>query len=258
MPKDLNTMFLLQDKVAVVTGASRGIGAEIARLIASAGARVVLCSRKQEAVGKAADTIAKAGGQVLPVAANIANAGDRNRLLHIALEWGGRLDVLINNAGANPYFGGLEDVPEAALDKILDVNFKAPLFLSQMAYKMWMEAHGGVILNVSSVGGLQCTAGINAYNTVKAALNHLTRCLAGEWGAQGVRVNALAPGLIKTDFSKVLWDNPDSDDLIGHLPIPRFGEVEDVAGAALFLVSGASAYITGHTLVIDGGMLLKA
>jgi len=258
MKNDVSSMFSLQDKVAIITGASRGIGEDFAKLIAKAGAKVAICSRKQEAVDAVAETIRKEGGDVLPLAANIAEASDRENLVNATMDWGRRVDILINNAGANPQFGGLEYLSEEAFDKVIDVNLKATLFLSQLAYKMWMRENGGTILNVSSIGGLQCSTGINGYNVIKAALNHLTRCLASEWGQNGVRVNALAPGIIKTDFSKALWENPHFQSMIKQNPIARFGEVGDVTGAALFLVSDAAAYITGHTLVIDGGMLVKA
>jgi NAD(P)-dependent dehydrogenase (short-subunit alcohol dehydrogenase family) len=258
MSKDINSMFSLKKKTAIITGASRGIGEEIAIVFAKAGARVVVCSRKQEAVDQVADAIIKNGGQALAVAANIADENDRENLVNKTMEWGGSIDVLVNNAGANPQFGGLADLTETAFDKTLDVNLKATLFLSQLSYKKWMKKNGGAIINVSSIGGLHCSTGINGYNVVKAALNHLTRCLASEWGRKGVRVNALAPGVIKTQFSQALWESPEFNAMIKQNPIPRFGEVEDMAGAALFLASDASSYVTGHTMVIDGGTLVKS
>ena len=258
MGEHIDALFSLKEKVAIITGASRGIGEEMATVFAKAGARVVVCSRKQEAVDQVASAISKNGGQALAVAANIAEAGDRENLISKTMDWGGSIDVLVNNAGAYPQFGGLEDLTEAALDKTIDVNLKATLFVSQLAYKTWMKNNGGAIINVSSIGGLQCSTGINGYNVVKAALNHLTRCLASEWGRKGVRVNALAPGVIKTQFSQALWESPEFNTMIKQNPIPRFGEVEDMAGAALFLASDASSYVTGHTMVIDGGTLVKS
>lgn len=248
--------FSLDHKVALITGASRGIGEEIAGTCSKAGARVVICSRKQGALQEAADRIRKSGGEVLAVAANVSVAEDRERLVREAMDWAGRIDILVNNAGTNPAYGPLADVSEEAWDRALEINLKAPLFLAQLVYRAWMKDHGGVILNVSSVGGYVCTIGINTYNVSKAALIHLTRCLASEWGHNGIRVNGLAPGLIKTDFSRALWDSPLTAGMIEAHPIPRIGQVDDVAGAALLLVSDASSFITGHTLVVDGGQLL--
>jgi NAD(P)-dependent dehydrogenase (short-subunit alcohol dehydrogenase family) len=255
---EIPKMFSLKDKVALITGASKGIGAEIARVYTKAGAKVILCGRKKESLDEAVERIRKNGGEALGVQANVASPEDRGKLVRSALEWGKRLDILVNNAGANPKFGGLENLSEQEFDKVINVNLKASLFLSQLAFSMWMKDHGGVILNVSSIGGYTCSTGVNGYNIVKAALNHLTHCLASEWGGRGIRVNALAPGLVKTDFSKALWTDPGFQEMIKSQPIPRIGEVEDFGGAALFLASDASAFITGHILVADGGNLVMA
>jgi len=255
---EIDKMFALKDKVAVITGASRGIGEKIAQVFAAAGARVVVCSRKADAVADAVERIRQSGGDALGVQTNVALPEDRDNLIKSALEWGKRLDILVNNAGANPRFGGLATLTESEFDKVIDVNLKASLFLSQLAYNRWMKDHGGVILNVSSIGGYQCATGINGYNVINAALNHLTRCLASEWGHQGIRVNALAPGLVKTDFSKALWTNPAFQEMIKSQPLPRIAESEDLAGAALFLASDASAFVTGHVLIVDGGSMVKS
>lgn len=253
----ITNTFSIKGKTAVITGASRGIGAEMAKLFARSGAKLVICSRKLDAVTDTAAAIEKDGGQVLPVAANIGDPSDRETLIQSAMDFGGRIDILVNNAGANPAYGGLADLSAKAFDKVLDVNLKATLYLCQLAYYSWMQEHGGSILNVSSIGGFKPSKGINGYNVVKAALNHLTQCLASEWGHQGIRVNALAPGVIKTDFSKALVEDPKFSAMMKRNPIQRFGEVTDLSGAALFMVSDASAYITGHTLVVDGGTLIK-
>ncbi len=256
--KSYNKLFSLEGKTAVITGGSRGIGKAIVNIFSKAGAKVVICSRKQDAVDKVAEDICEKGGTALPVAANISREKDRIRLIESAIEWSGGVDILVNNAGANPSFGGIEDLTESALDKVIDVNLKATLFLSQMVYKKYMRENGGVIINVSSIGGYRCLPGISGYNTIKAALNHLTSCMASEWGENGVRVNALAPGVIKTSFSKALWESPESKELIKKNPIQRFGEVEEVAGAALLLASEGGSYITGQTMVIDGGTMVKS
>jgi NAD(P)-dependent dehydrogenase (short-subunit alcohol dehydrogenase family) len=164
----------------------------------------------------------------------------------------------VNNAGANPQYSELSKITEDVVDKIINVNLKPALFLSQAVFNNCMKQHGGSIINVSTVGAVQCVSGINAYNVVKAALNHVTRCLASEWGEFGVRVNALAPGLIKTDFSKMLWENPLSQKTIAKQPIARIGTVDDMIGAALLLATGASAFITGVTLTADGGQLVQS
>ncbi len=254
----IEDMFSLEGKVAVVTGGTRGIGEEIACTYAKAGAKVVICSRNQDTVGKAVERMRQNGSEVLGIPVDVAVPEDRENLIKATMDWGKRLDILVNNAGANPIFGGLEDLVESEFDKVINVNLKASLFLSQLAYKMWMKNHGGVILNVSSIGGYLCSTGINGYNVIKAALNHMTRCIASEWGHKGVRVNSLAPGLIKTDFSKALWTNPVFQKNIKLQPVARIGQVNDLSGAALFLASDASAFITGQVMVIDGGHMVKS
>ncbi|MFC1876707.1 SDR family NAD(P)-dependent oxidoreductase [Thermodesulfobacteriota bacterium] len=258
MQTAIDKMFSLEGKVAVVTGGTRGIGEEIACIYAKAGAKVVICSRNQEAVDKAVGRIRESSGEVIGVPIDVALPEDRERLIRTTMDWGKRLDILVNNAGANPKFGGLEDLVESEFDRVINVNLKASLFLSQLVYKMWMKDNGGVIINVSSVGGFRSAPGINGYNVVKAALNHMTRCLASEWGHKGIRVNALAPGLIKTDFSKALWTNPVFKKMIELQPVPRIGEVNDLTGAALFLASDSSAFMTGHVMIIDGGHMVKS
>jgi NAD(P)-dependent dehydrogenase (short-subunit alcohol dehydrogenase family) len=254
--KGIRPSFSLQGRVALITGASRGIGEEIAQVYSMAGAQVVICSRKEDSIEKAAGRIRKRGGKVLSLVANVSRSADRKKMVEAALDWAGRIDILVNNAGANPTYGRLEGLSKSAWNKVFEVNLGAPFFLSQLVFSSWMKANGGVILNISSIGSHESITGVNAYNVAKAALDHLTRCLAAEWGPRGVRVNALAPGLIKTQFSQALWDSSDTVKLFKGHPIPRIGEVEDISGAALFLASGASSYITGHILAIDGGQLL--
>ncbi|MBU1740262.1 MAG: SDR family oxidoreductase [Proteobacteria bacterium] len=254
---ELPESFSLQGRVAAVTGASRGIGLAIAAALFRAGARLVICGRNREAVEEAAAGLDQGRGDVLPVAANVSRAGDRETFIERAMAWGGRIDILVNNVGANPYYGPLADLDESSWDKVFEVNLKACLFLSQLAYRAWMKDHGGVILNVSSLAGLIPTANINAYSVSKAALDHLTRCLANEWGRDNVRVNALSPGLIRTEFSRSLWESPSGRARIRTNPISRLGEAEDVARGALFLASPAAAFISGQTLILDGGEIVK-
>jgi dehydrogenase/reductase SDR family protein 4 len=257
MGKDIFSMFSLDGKVALISGASRGIGLEIASTYAKAGARVVVCSRKQKKIDEAATRIEEeSNGSILALQANVSMDEERRKLVRKAMKWAGQIDILVNNAGTNPAFGALENLTESAWDKIFEVNLKAPFFLSQLVYHAWMKEHGGVILNVSSTGGLLTLMGINAYNVTKAGMLHLTRCLASEWGRNGIRVNALTPGIIKTRLSEALWKNPAGAKIAGNYPLSRFGEVSEIAGAALFLGSDAASYITGHSLVVDGGQLV--
>lgn len=258
MSEGIASMFSLGGKVAIVAGASRGIGEEIARTYSAAGARTVICSRSRERIDEAANRIRERGGEVLAVAANISAREDRQRLVEAAMDWAGRIDILVNNAATNTSYGPLDRITESAWDKAFETNLKGPLFLSQLVFNAWMKEHGGVILNISSVGGFKCTRGISAYNITKAAVMHLTRCMAAEWGRYGIRVNSLAPGLIRTEFSRVLWDGPEGAKAVESHPISRIGEVEDLAGAALLLASGAASFMTGHTLVVDGGQLLRS
>lgn len=256
MSKDVEAIFSLKGKTALVAGASRGIGEEIARIFSAAGAKLVVSSRKPEGIAEAAERIRKAtGGEVLAVPASIASAEDRKKMVSEALKWGGRIDILVNNAGTNPAWGPLEDIQESAWDKIFDVNLKGPFILSQLVFHQWMKEHGGAILNTASVGAFSSSPGTNVYNVTKAALAHLTRVMAGEWGKYKIRVNAIAPGLIKTRLSQALWDNPEVEKIVAGWPISRLGTVEDLAGVSLLLVSDAGSFITGQTYIVDGGAL---
>lgn len=251
--ESIQSLFSLEGKVAIITGASRGIGEEIAMAYTMAGAKVVICSRKPEEIKEAAGRVSNNDQDVLGIAANISLAEDRERLVKETIEWSGRIDILVNNAAANPGFGALANVNEKTWDRIFDINLKASFLLSQMVYQSWMKGHGGSIINIASLGGLITSEGINAYGVSKAALIHLTRCQAREWGHDGVRVNGIAPGIIRTKFSQPLWDDPMGASIVEKHPIPRFGEVEDIAGTALLLASSASSYMTGQILVVDGG-----
>lgn len=258
MGNDVSNLFSLEGKTALVAGASRGIGEEIARIFAAAGAKVAMSSRRKEGVEEAAARVAEStGGEVMAEASNISSREDCESMVKKTLDWGGSLDVLVCNAGTNPAFGPLEDVEESAWDKIWDVNLKGPFVLSQIAFHAWMKENGGSIIHTASVGGLSTTTGTNVYNVTKAALIHLTKAQASEWGKHGIRVNALAPGLIKTRLSQALWDGPDGGEAVGaRYPAGRLGEVQDLAGATLLLASDAGAFITGIAMVVDGGGLI--
>jgi len=237
----------LTGKVALVTGASKGIGLAIAKTLAESGAKVMLSSRKEDQLRAAAATIK---GDTEIFAANAGDLEAASRCIDATIERFGALDILVNNAATNPYFGKTLGVDEGRFAKTFDVNIKAPLFWSQMAHERWMKDHPGVILNIASVGGMRAEIGLGVYNLTKAALIHMTRQLASELGP--CRVVGIAPGLVKTDFAAVLVDNF-GDTLAARLPTKRLGEPQDIANLATFLVSDAASWITGETYVIDGG-----
>jgi NAD(P)-dependent dehydrogenase (short-subunit alcohol dehydrogenase family) len=245
----------LDGQTALVTGGSRGIGLAIGRRFAEAGARVMLAARKAETL---ADAAAELDGLDGPVAWQVANAGDPEQAaacVAATIDRFGGLDILVNNAAANPYFGPMIDIDRSRAEKTVSVNQLGLLAWCQAAYRATMADGGGAIVNVSSVGGINPEPGIGWYNVTKAAVIHVTRQLAFELGP-GVRVNALAPGLIKTDFARVLWEG--REEQIGrHTSLGRLGQPDDIATAALFLASDASSWITGQVLVVDGGATLS-
>ncbi len=241
----------LDGKTALVTGGSRGIGLAIARRYAEAGAQVMLSSRKADSLARAAAGLEGLDG---PVAWYVAHAGDPEQAeacVAATVERFGGLDILVNNAATNPHFGPMLGIDRAQAVKTLEVNQLGVLAWSQAAYRSSLAERGGAILNISSVGGLGPEAGIGWYDVTKAAVIHITRQLAYEL-APGVRVNALAPGLVKTDLARTLWEG-NEERIAAHIPLRRLGEPDDIAAAALFLVSDAASWITGQVLVIDGG-----
>jgi len=249
------TAFDLTGQVALITGASKGIGESMARFLAAYGANVVISSRKQEDLDRLADDInQQGGGQVKGIAAHAGDLAQCQKLVDETLAWGGRLDILINNAATNPVFGPSLDCSGDAFDKIMGINLKAPFELSKMVYPHMKAQGGGAILNISSIAGITPDPGLGMYSVSKAGLNMLTKVLAKEWGNDGIRVNALCPGLIKTKFSQALWENEKMLHHFTHkLPIPRMGTVEEVASLAMYLVSPAASYVTGMIYSVDGG-----
>ena len=243
----------LEGRVALVTGASKGIGRSIAATLAASGAKVMLSSRKQDALDEAA---AGMDGEVATFAANAGDPDEAEACVAATVERFGRVDVLVNNAATNPYMGPAIDIDLARYDKTFQVNLRGPLVWTQLAHRASMAEHGGSVINIASVGGLSVEPSIGIYNTTKAGIIYLTKTLAAELGPK-VRVNAIAPGLVKTDFARALWEAHE-EALARRLPTKRLGEPEDVAGAALFLASDLSSWITGHTLVVDGGALVTA
>ncbi|HEX4903087.1 MAG TPA: SDR family oxidoreductase [Acidimicrobiales bacterium] len=242
----------LDGQVALVTGASKGIGKAIATVLAESGAKVVLSSRKQDALEAAAAGI---DGETSVFAANAGDPEQAAAAVAHTMETFGRVDVLVNNAATNPYMGSSIDIDLPRYDKTWEVNLRGPLVWAQECWKASMQAKGGAIINIASIGGMSVETGIGIYNTTKAALIHLTKVLAADL-SPGVRVNAIAPGLVKTDMARALWE-PAEDQIARHMPLHRLGEPEDIAHAALFLASELSSWMTGHTLVVDGGALIR-
>ncbi len=247
--------FSLEGKVAVISGASRGIGRASALALADAGASVVVASRKIADLEPVAEEIKSKGVRSMAVAAHIAKIEDSKALTEQVMKAFGRIDILMNNAGTNPYYGPLMDQDERTYDIIMNVNVKGLLFLSQMAARIMKAQGGGCIVNTASVGGLRAS-GLGVYSVTKAAVIMLTKVMAKEWGQYKIRVNAIAPGIIKTRLSEALWKEP----TVGvkaatQIPMMRLGEPEEIAGAVVFLASAAGSYITGETIVIDGGAI---
>ena len=251
----LPASFRLDGKVALVTGASRGIGEVIARALAEAGAHVVVSSRRAESVEAVAASIRQLGGSASARAIHMGALGELAPAADAIVAEHGRLDVLVNNAASSPVFGPVEDTPMSAVDKILDVNLKGPFALACAALPH-LRAEGGSIVNVSSVGGVKPETGLGMYSVSKAALVSLTRVMAKEWGPD-VRANVICPGLIRTDFSEPLWANESvAARFEGRLPLGRIGTSDEIAGLALFLASDASSYCTGSIFTADGGFLV--
>lgn len=251
-------MFELTGQVAVITGSSRGIGRSIAQQMARAGARIVVSSRKADACAVVVDEIKAEGGEAIAVACNVSEKSQLKNLLDQAMAAWGRVDTLVCNAAVNPYFGPMATMPEEAYDKVMNCNVKSNFLLSNMAAPLLAQGGGGSIIIVSSIGGNQGSATLAAYGISKAADFALARNLAIEWGPHGVRANCIAPGLIKTDFSRALWQNPVLLEAVEKgTPLRRIGMPDDIGGVAVFLASRAAAYLTGQTLVVDGGITVK-
>jgi len=242
----------LDGQVALVTGASKGIGKAIAKVLAESGAKVVLSSRKQDALEAAA---AEIDGETSVFAANAGDPEQAAAAVAHTVETFGRVDVLVNNAATNPYMGPSIDIDLPRYDKTWEVNLRGPLVWTQECWKAWMRENGGAVVNIASIGGLSVEPSIGIYNTTKAALIHLTKVLAADL-SPGVRVNAVAPGLVKTDMARALWE-PAEEVLAKRTPLHRLGEPEDIAHAVLFLASPLSSWMTGQTVVVDGGALIR-
>lgn len=249
------TEFSLTGKVAIITGASRGIGRAIALRLAQAGARVTVCSRKLENVEKVAEEIRAAGGEALAVQAHVGYADQVEAMVERAVEAFGRVDIAVNNAATNPHFGPILTADEGQWDKILDTNLKSVFRVAKAVAPHMKARGGGKIINVASVAGLRPFPAMGIYSVSKAGVIMLTQVLALELASDNIQVNCIAPGVIKTRFSQVLWQTPQlAEPILKGTPLGRFGEPEDVAGLALFLASPASDYVTGAVFVVDGGI----
>lgn len=252
----MRSRFQLDGRVAIVTGATRGIGHAIAIALAEAGARVVVSSRKAEHVDAVVAELRAAGHTAVGVVSNMGRIADAHELAARAVEHFDGIDIIVNNAATNPVFGPLQQASDDAFDKIMAVNVKGPLELCRTAHSVMQQRGGGAIVNISSIGGVSPEPGLGLYSVSKAALISLTKVMAQEWGADGIRANVICPGLIRTKFSQALWqDEAITSHIVGQQPIQRIGEPGDVAGLALFLASDASAYCTGGVYMADGGYL---
>ena len=247
--------FGMAGKVALVTGSSRGIGRAIAEAFADAGAGVVVSSRKRDACERVARAIRSCGGEALAIECNVSDRDAIDALAAGAEERLGPLDVVVGNAAANPYFGPLLDIEDRAWDKTMGTNVRSNLWLCARVIPGMAERGGGAVILVSSIAAFKGDAALGAYAVSKAAELQLVRSLAVEWGPAGVRVNAIAPGLVRTDFARTLWeDDARRAARERATPLRRIGEPEDVAGAAVFLASRAGAFVTGQCIVVDGGV----
>jgi NAD(P)-dependent dehydrogenase (short-subunit alcohol dehydrogenase family) len=254
---DANQIFQLNNKVALITGASKGIGEAIARFFAACGARVIINSRKQDDLNIVSESIRKNGGDCVGYAANAGDINACKELVAKIVASHGGIDILVNNAATNPVFGPVDECEEWAFDKIMSVNVKAPFELSKLVHPLMKSRGGGSIINISSVAGIRPDPGLGIYSVSKAALNMLTKVTAKEYGVDNIRVNSICPGLIKTKFSEALWTN---EKMLAHFvrqtPISRMGTVDEIAGLALYLASNASAYTTGTIFTADGGLTI--
>jgi NAD(P)-dependent dehydrogenase (short-subunit alcohol dehydrogenase family) len=248
--------FRLDGKVAIVTGGSRGIGKEIAIGFAEQGARLALASRKQEALDGVAEEIRKMGTECLAMACHMGKPDQIKSLFDKVVETYGTVDILVNNAATNPYFGPLVDASEEAWNKTLDVNLKGPFLMSQAACRIMMQKGGGSIINISSVGAFKANPMQGVYGVTKSGMVNMTKTFAQELALANVRVNAICPGLTETKFSEVLIQTKEIYDIaLQRIPVKRHAQPSEIVCAALYLASDASSYVTGSCITIDGGMM---
>ncbi len=249
--------FDLSGQVAVITGSSKGIGRAAAEIMAGLGAKVVVSSRKADACEAVAAAIRSRGGEAIVIPCNISRKEEIEGLVKGTLKHWGRIDTLVCNAAVNPYFGPLAKIPDDAFDKIMSSNIKSNLWLCNYAIPGIAEQGGGSVVIVSSIGGLRGSAQLGAYGISKAADMQLTRSLAVEWGPRNVRINCVAPGLVKTDFARALWEDPDRlKRTVSTAPLRRIGEPNEIGGIVAFLASPVASFMTGSVIVADGGVTI--
>lgn len=250
-------MFDLTGKVAIVTGSSKGIGRAIAEALARAGAKVVISARKIEACEEVVRALAAEGREAIAIPCHIGRKDDVEALVAKTREHFGQIDILVCNAAVNPYYGPMTGLGDEAFDKVMQSNVRSSLWLANLVQPEMAARKDGVIIFVSSIGGLKGTEVLGIYAISKAADMQLARNLAAEWGPHNIRVNTIAPGLVRTDFARALWENPKLlETTEKRTPLRRIGEPEDIAGAAVFLASRAGRWLTGQTIVIDGGVTI--
>ncbi len=248
--------FSLAGKVAIVTGGSRGIGRSIAIGLAEAGADVAIAARKIEALEETQKAVAATGRRCIAVPTNVREMAALQNLVDETKKQLGRVDILVNNAATNPVFGPVANLDERAWDAIMNTNVKSAFFLSKMVRDVIKEqGSGGAIINVSSTGGFRASGGLGGYSVSKAAVNMLTQVCAKEWAGDGIRVNCIAPGLIKTEFSRALWENESRRTANAAPGMRTMGEPDEMAGAVVYFASAAASFTTGQTLILDGGSL---
>ncbi len=248
-------MFDLDGKVAIITGSSKGIGEAMARGFAEFGAKVVISSRKQEAVDAVAASFKADGLEAIGIECHVAKSDHQKNLIDKTMEAYGRIDILVNNAGTNPYFGPIENMPMEAYQKTMDINVNAAMQLSSLAMPHMKAVGGGSVINISSIEGIHAAKYMSAYNISKAALIMMTKNQAIEWAPHNIRVNAICPGFVKTKLSKALHENEEiSNALVKNILLGRIADPDEMAGLACLLASGASSYLTGTAILNDGGL----
>lgn len=248
------SLFSLEGKVALITGSTKGIGKAIAHRMAEQGAKVVISSRNQDACDEVAAELRGQGLEAIGVACNINYQEQLENLAKTASAEFGKVDILVCNAALNPFFGPSQEIPDEAFDKVMHANIGSVHRLCKLVIPGMAEAGGGAVIIVSSIGGLKGTDALGAYSISKAADMQIARNLAVEWGPKNVRVNCIAPGLVRTDFARALWENPEIyEATVSKYPLRRIGEPDEIAGAAVLLASDAGSFTTGQTIVIDGG-----
>ena len=251
------TLFDLGGRVAIVTGSSRGIGRAIAIALAQAGAKVVVSSRKAASCESVVAAIAEDGGTAISIPCNIGHKDQLAALVQLTRERLGPIDILVCNAAVNPYYGPLTDIPDEAYDRTMNSNVRSNLWLCSMVQSDMAAKRDGSIIIISSIAAVKGSATLGAYAISKAADFQLARNFAVEWGQHNIRVNCIAPGLVKTDFAKALWENPELlQRTLQATPLGRLGAPEDIAGLAVFLASPAASFITGQAIIADGGVTI--